>query len=381
METLDTSSKTIDRSTLARLTDAEGAWKENIVQALPADRWARWFKNRIEGDDPYFSYGRNEYPKGANDLFFNCFRKLPDLDTEPAAEGLAIYLRYFRWCHTSDDLDVPRSVHVQQALELLLTVRARNTRARPELRDVLRDFIDNALLLSRTQNDDLYAVSPTDLHRKALIALSVLQVREDTSDWDIWRVHRTEHHFAETYDATYDPRFTLTAFSGLALSAPSPAELPEGMVVDLLNLVDDNGRTLHPRHSVEALFIGRSDQRRELFTYLWEEVHRRGRDPENDWSRLKSLLGRVATLPPYRRMKVLHDRQSTGEGFLASVHHSPTSSWEEDADLGRREDHYHLRISELLSGNGDETNALTHQSIGPSWRENFTESRDLIPTG
>ncbi|MFB6099338.1 MAG: hypothetical protein ABEK84_09565, partial [Salinibacter sp.] len=129
MEAEVPTSKTVDQSTLARLKNAAGTWQTDAVEALSAGTWARWFKNRIEGEDPYFSYRRGEYPQEANNLFFNLFRKLPTLDTEPASEGLGIYLRYLHWQHCSDDLAAPPSIEVQQALNLLLAVRPRDTRA------------------------------------------------------------------------------------------------------------------------------------------------------------------------------------------------------------------------------------------------------------
>jgi len=168
--------KTVDQSTPARLKNAEGTWQKKSVEALSAGTWARWFKNRIEGENPYFSYRHGEYPQEANNLFFNLFRKLPALDTEPASEGLGIYLRYLHWQHCSDDLAAPPSIEVQQALNLLLAVRPRDTRARPILRRVLRDFIRDGLLLHRTEEDRPYTVSPADLHREALVVRQVFHV-------------------------------------------------------------------------------------------------------------------------------------------------------------------------------------------------------------
>lgn len=303
METESPTPKTVDRSTLARLKNPEGTWQDEIVEALSAGTWARWFMNRIEGEDPYFPYRRGEYPQGANDLFFNLFRNLPKLDTEPASEGLGIYLRYLHWHHCSDDLEDPPGVEVQQALELLLAVRARDTRARPVLRRVLRDFICNGLLLNREAEDHPHAVPAVDLHRDALVALSVLQRRGDTSDWDVWNAHRTENAFAERYDAPFDPRFALTAFSGITLSTPTPSDLPDGMVKDLFRLLDEADQTLRPRHSLEALFVDRADQRQQVFAYLWDEIGQLP-DSEAKWRRVRELLDRFpGSVPRYDRMK------------------------------------------------------------------------------
>ena len=304
METDASHSKTVDPSTLARLKDAEGAWRNDVVETLSIGTWARWFMNRIEGEDPYFPYRRGEFPQGANDLFFNLFRNCSNLDTESAAEGLGIYLRYLHWRHCSEE-ETPPSVEVQQALELLLAVRPRNTRARPVLRNVLRDFICKGLLLHREAEDQPHTAPVANLHRDALVALSVLQRRGDTDDWDVWNVHRTESAFEKKHDAAFDPRYALTAFSGIALSAPSPSDLPSGMVADLLRLVEKSDHTLRPRHSLEALFVDRPDQRQEVFAYLWDEIDQLS-DSQEKWGHLQTLLDRFpGTAPPYHRMGMI----------------------------------------------------------------------------
>lgn len=296
-------SQTLDRDTLAQLKDEEGRWKKSSVQDLSSGEWTEWFMSRLQGEDPYFPYQRGEYPQGANNLFFNLFRKLPELDTELASDGLCFYLRHLKLRHELDERDVPPSIEVQQALELLLAVRARDTQARQVLRNVLRDFIRNDLLLNRETEEDPHTVPTADLHRDALVALSVLQRRGDTEDWDVWNAHRTENAFADEHDAEFDPRFALTAFSGIALSAPTPSDLPEGMVTDLLRLVDERDQTLRPRHSLEALFVDRSKQRNKIFAYLWDEIDRLPHSEER-WERIRELLCRFPEgVPPYYLME------------------------------------------------------------------------------
>lgn len=337
MEAEVPTSKTVDQSTLARLKNAEGEWQEESVEILSAGTWARWFKNRLEGEDPYFGYRRGEYPQEANNLFFNLFRTLPSLDTEPASEGLGIYLRYLHWQHCSADLAVPRSIEVQQALNLLLAIRPRETRARPILRYVLRDFIRDGLLLNRTEGDRPYTVSSADLHREALVALSVLQRRDDTTDWDVWNTHRMEDAFSEVYDATFDLRFALTAFSGIALSAPTPSDLPDGMVVDLFRLIDNTDQPLRPRHSLEALFVDRPDQRRLVFAFLWDEVDQLP-NSEEMWSRLQALLDRFpGSVPPYHRMAILRPQIDFPEhgGPIDPTEPLLTGTWDREYDAIR----------------------------------------------
>ena len=137
------------------------------------------------------------------------------------------------------------------------------------------------------------------------MALSVLQRQGDTDDWDVWRDHRTKAAFVATYpDADYDPRFALTAFSGLALSAEQPQDWPDGMVADLLDLVDTAPRSLYPRHSLEALFVEREDQRRDIFAFLIEEVRQRNASvpsQREDWKSIRDLVHRMEPeVPPYR---------------------------------------------------------------------------------
>lgn len=313
METEAPSSRTVDQSTLARLKDAEGMWQEETVKALSAGTWARWFMNRIEGEDPYFPYRRGDYPQGTNDLFFNLFQNLSELDTEPASEGLAIYLRYLHWRHRSNDLETPPSIEVQQALNLLLAVRPRDTRARSVLRRVLRDFICDGLLLNREEEEQSYAVPIADLHREALVAISVLQKRGDMRDWDVWETHRTENAFTEQYDARFDPRFALTAFSGIALSASAPSDLPNDMVIDLFRLLDEVEQTLRPRHSLEALFVDRPDQQQQVFAYLWDEIDRLP-DSEEKWDWVRDLLDRFpGSVPSYPLMAKRRPRISLSD--------------------------------------------------------------------
>ncbi|MFB6099339.1 MAG: hypothetical protein ABEK84_09570 [Salinibacter sp.] len=115
--------------------------------------------------------------------------------------------------------------------------------------------------------------------------------------------HRTENAFADVYDAAFDPRFALTALSGIALSAPTPSDLPNGMVVDLFRLVDEADQTLRPRHSLEALFVDRPDQRQQVFAYLWDEIHPLP-DSEETWQRVRELLDRFpGNAPPYSLME------------------------------------------------------------------------------
>lgn len=291
---------------LRPLKTERGDWVETEVAALSDGKWTRWILDRLQGQDPHFPYGRDAWPRGAAGLFFNLFRKLPDLDTGPAAEGLATALRYLHFClcgEISPD-DPPRGTVIQQTLELVTAVRARKTSARPILRQVLRDSIQGESLLN-FEEDGPYAVSGADLHRDALVALSVLQRQGDKDDWDVWTNHRTKADFNAAHpDADYDQRFALTAFSGLALSAEQPQDWPNGMVVDLLNLVETVDRPLYPRHSLEALFVERGDQRRNIFAFLIEEVRRRNdsvSSRRDDWNSICDLVRRIEPeAPPYQ---------------------------------------------------------------------------------
>jgi hypothetical protein len=344
MEAEVPTTKTVDQSTLARLKNTEGTWQKGVVEALSAGTWARWFKNRLEGEDPYFSYRRGEYPQETSNLFFNLFRTLPNLDTEPASEGLGIYLRYLHWQHCSEDLAPPPSIEVLQALNLLLAVRPRDTRARPVLRRVLRDFISSGLLRNRTEEDRPYTVSSADLHREALVALSVLQRRGDTADWDVWNVHRTEDAFDQWYEARFDPRFALTAFSGIALSAPTPSVLPDGMVVGLFRLVNNSDQTLRPRHSLEALFVDRPDQRQQVIAYLWDEIDQLP-NPEEMWDRLRGLLDRFpGSVPPYNRMEILRPQIDFPEHDTLDdpFESSSTGTWDRGYDAIREREPAHI---------------------------------------
>ncbi len=328
METDASPSKTVGPSTLSRLKDAEGAWQKEVIETLSVGTWARWFMNRLEGNDPYFPYRRGEFPQGANDLFFNLFRNCPNLDTEPAAEGLGIYLRYLHWRHCSEE-QTPPSVEVRQALELLLAIRPRDTRARPVLRRVLRDFVCNDLLLNREAEHQPHTVSAADLHREALVALSVLQRRGDTDDWDVWNVHRTKRAFEEDH-TTFDPRYALTAFSGIALSSPTPSALLEGMIPDLFRLMEKANQTLRPRHSLEALFVDRSDQRQQIFAYLLDET-RRLADPQERWEQIREWLARFpGNVPSYDRMARLRSEIDLGEPTVSKDSAEPLGkdSWD-----------------------------------------------------
>lgn len=342
MEATTQPSQTLDRDTLAQLKDEEGQWKKNSVQDLSSEEWTEWFMSRLQGEDPYFPYQRGEYPQGANNLFFNLFRKLPEIDTEPASNGLCLYLEHLKLRHESDEHDVPLSAEVQQALELLLAVRARDTDARQFLRNVLRGFIRNDLLLNRETEEDPHTVPTADLHRDALVALSVLQRRGDTDDWDVWKTHRTENDFGDEHDVEFDPRFALTAFSGIALSAPTPSYLPEGMVTDLFRLVNESDQTLRPRHSLEALFVDRLEDREqvfETFAYLWIEVQDLTNSRER-WEQVQTLLNRLFDdIPTYSRMRTMHahidlDREDTNENNDEDL---MTGPWTEENYKNSRE--------------------------------------------
>lgn len=298
------------------LLNEEGEWKKSAVQDLAPKHWAQWFKARLAGQDPFFSYGRDEQGSGTSNLFRRLFQELSDLDTTKAARGLCWYLRSL----TEDLPDIP-GARLRQALDLVMRVRAREltegeSPPRDELRALLRDWIQNEYILEgREEGED--PISPVVLHRRALFALVVLQRPGDERDHDIW-----EQWFEY-------PQFASAAFSGMALSASDHP--PHGWLRQLLEYkeaIEAEGGNMILQYPLETLFMDERDPKKAE-RYLWREVNEFD-NPEEEWERIRTLLDRVDFLHSYPVLRARPNGFSdeVDNGFAETE--GPSSLWRDE---------------------------------------------------
>lgn len=294
---------------LSRLLKADGSWDPSAIEELDPDAWAEWFRRRLAGSDPHFGYDREDYATHPGNLFRSLFEELDSVDTRNAAEGLAQHL---------NSLDPPTSegMQLREAIDLILHVRPRYTPARDDLRETLREWIDEESLLQREGD----SVAPETLHRKALFALAALQYPGGLGP----NGERNDDRDIETFRAWLDhPDVAEAAFSGLGLALPSTPR--SGVLADFLELCDEEG--IHPKHPLETLFIDRQNGQ-EIRAYLWEEIQALD-DPEMRWAQIREWLGEDYYLPSYSLMETRSgiSPRSVGDGAPSSSTEEKGPSW------------------------------------------------------
>jgi hypothetical protein len=312
------------RASLSRLLNPDGSWNRSEIKELDASAWEAWMRLRLAGRDPRFGYGRDDHARNPGNLFRHLFETFDSIDTTHAARGLVQYL---------DGLDpsAEQGTRLLETIDLVLHVRPRHTPARDDLRNTLREWITQSLLLDRT--DD--TVAPATLHRKALFALAALQDPGGHSPTGEPNDERDIETFRDWLD---DPDVAEAAFSGLCLALPSTP--PSGTVHEFLELCDREG--IRPQHPLETLVINRAN-RYEIRRYLWQEAHH-SENPEARWNELQAWLGGEFYLPSYALMEKRGD-----DGF-----------------------------GTVGSGNGDEA-SLRSEGKGPPWRSSYEDVRELDP--
>jgi hypothetical protein len=259
----------------------------------------RWFSLRLDGQDPFFDYTRDERAYGRGNLFHDLFYHLhhdPGVSRqtisriqEDASSGLDYFLRELNRRITEAEGSPPvRSERIHEALDLIGRTRTDQTDSRESVRELLRDWITSERLLREHSG----SISSEQLHRSALFALAELQSPDekpgDDRDREVW-----ERWFKK------DP-YKLAAFSGMARSVTfepamfdSDTSTPmDGWVATVLRYANekrDRGEPVLEGFALETLYMDDDNDPESVMRYLWDEAGKMD-DRAETWEHLQELL-------------------------------------------------------------------------------------------
>ena len=291
----DTSTSAAELRPILQRIVRDGEWDfAEMADRMGAQPWMRWFSLRLDGQDPFFDYARDERAYGRGNLFHDLFYHLhhdPGVSRqtissiqEDASSGLDYFLRKLNRRMTEAGESPPvRSERVHEALDLIGRTRTDQTDSRESVRELLRDWITSERLLEEHPG----SISSEQLHRSALFALAELQKPGDDRDREVW-----ERWFEEA-------PYKLAAFSGMARSVTfepamfesDPSTPMDGCVATVLRYAKekrDRGEPVLEGFALETLYMD-DDDPELVMRYLWNEAEKMD-DRAETWEHLQELL-------------------------------------------------------------------------------------------